>query len=296
MGIQLSFSAAQRYVLSPLSYFLHYHLRLRPTETGSALVFGAAVDVGLNALLIDKRDGRTPSIEKAKALFDAEFRAVEPTVIKYSKADMDTSVLTSGDLLKSSADPSIPVANLCLLRKGHMILDAYAEQVLPRLEKVILVQHDIDLENELGDKLVGIIDLVAQIDGKIYILDNKTSSVKYAADAAQLSQQLGTYYEALKDEYKIDGVGFIVIPKNMRKKKEPKVPIEIHLGQVDDKVITTTFEMYDNVLDGIKNGRFHCTRNEQNGCCSSPWGCSYKTFCESGGKDLTGLRYEEKKR
>lgn len=289
MGIQLSFSAAQKYINSPLSYFLHYYLKLRPIEVGSALAFGASVDAGLNALLTDLRDDREPSIDRAKAMFDTEFGAFKATEIKYSKADLDMDVLTREDLDKSAADPSIPIANLCLIRKGHMIIDAYVEQVIPKLEKVILVQHNIALFNEFGDSLIGVVDLVAQIDGKTYILDNKTSSIKYTEDAVKKSQQLGTYFEALEDEYQLDGVGFIVIPKNIRKKKEPRVPIEIKLGEVDDEVMDETFKMYEQVLNGIKSGQFHCS-----GCTETPWPCPYRNYCESGYKDITGLKYKEK--
>lgn len=267
-------------------------MRLRPTETGSALVFGGAVDVGLNSLLIDLRDGHTPDVELAKARFDDEFKATDPHTIKYSKADKDESILTAEDELDLGESYTVPIENLCLIRKGHMIIDAYVEQVLPRLEKVLLVQHEISLTNELGDSLIGVVDLVAQIDGKTYILDNKTSSIKYAENSADISQQLGTYFEALKDEYKLDGVGFIVIPKNFRKKKEPLVPIEIKLGAVSEAILVETFRLYEKVLDGIKSGKFECSRN----CCRQPWPCTYKTYCDSGGRDLTGLKYEEKKK
>lgn len=289
MGIQLSYSATQKYMNSPLSFFLHYYLKLRPIETGSALAFGSAVDSGLNALLTDLRDGREPSLDRAKAMFDTDFGRFKATEIKYSKADLDADILTSDDLNFLAANPNIPTSYFSLIRKGHMILAAYQEQVLPMLEKVILVQHQISLSNEYGDTLIGVVDLVAQIGGKVYVLDNKTSSIKYADDAANVSQQLATYYEALKTEYKIDGVGFIVIPKHIRKRKEPKVPIELKFGSISDDVLAETFSLYEKVLDGIKQGEFKCS-----GCNENPWPCPYRTFCESGGKDLTGLRYEEK--
>lgn len=252
-------------------------MRLRPTDTGSALIFGSSVDSGLNSLLTDIRDGREPSLARAKAMFDAQFKSINPTEIKFSKADFDESL---GETPWKSLE--------C---KGHMILEAYVEQVLPKIERVILVQHEVSLTNELGDSLIGVVDLVAQIDGKVYILDNKTSSIKYSEDAAAISQQLGTYFEALKYDYKLDGVGFIVIPKNIRKKKEPRVPIEIKLGNVDEKIMVETFAMYENVLDGIKSGEFRCTRQ----CCKNPWPCPYKGYCDSSGTDLTGLKYVDKK-
>lgn len=291
--IQLSFSAAQRYISSPMSYFLHYFMRLRPVELSSALIFGSAIDEGLNNLLNQVKSGRLLNVAEAKNIFRIAFAGRGKTspalrgVVKFSKADLDWDLITDINVPESD-DP----AWYSLVAKGEMIIDAYAEQVLPKLEKVLLVQHEISLVNELGDTFIGVVDLVAQIDGKTYILDNKTSSIKYAEDAADISQQLGTYYEALKDEYKIDGVGFIVIPKNIRKKKLPLVPIEIKLGSIDEKILVETFGMYDDVLKGIKAGDFMCSRK----CCEAPWGCTYKRYCDSGGADLTGLKIEEKRK
>lgn len=290
-GIQLSFSAAERYLASPMSYFLHYFLRLRPDDRGSALVFGGAIDEALNSLLIAKRDGKLDihSVDQAKIIFDESFKKTDAHLIKYSKADQDLSLLSEEDILTCD-ELNIPYGFMCLSKKAYLLIEAYSEQVLPKLEKVILVQENINMTNELGDSLIGLVDLVAQIDGKTFLLDNKTSSIKYAENAAEVSQQLGTYYEALKDQYKLDGVGFIVIPKNVRKKKEPRVPIEIILSNVNEQIVEQTFKMYEEVLDGIKAGEFRCTKN----CCKKPWPCSYKTYCDSGGKNLTGLTYLNK--
>ncbi len=298
--ITLSFSAAQRYLLSPFSYFAHYFLRLRPAELSSALVFGSAFDEAINSLLIDKMEGRKPDIEKSKTLFCSKFLIQEINgetrythedgLIKFTKADLDESILTEEDL-----ESGLNKSWLSLNRKGQLLIEAYAEQVLPRLERVLLVQHQISLVNEEGDKFTGIVDFVAQIDGKIWIIDNKTSSIKYAANSANESAQLATYYEALRDKYDIAGVCFITIPKSLRKKKKPIVEISFIFGSINEELLDKTFQDYDKVLTGIKTGHFHCTRNEENGCCSTPWGCGYKRYCESEGKDMTGLVYHEKK-
>ncbi len=291
--MQLSYSAADRYINSPLSYFLHYFLRLRPIQLSSPLIFGGAIDEGLNTLLNQKKDGLAIDLAAAKKKFilslignDVNAPTMVKGVVKFSKADLDLDLIKDL-LIPEEHDP----AWYSLQRKGELILEAYAEQIIPKLEKVLLVQHEISLPNEVGDTLTGIIDLVAQIDGKIYILDNKTSSIKYAEDAVAVSAQLGTYYEALKDEYDLAGAGFIIIPKNLRKKKLPLVPIEIKLGQVDEKVIQETFQMYENVLEGVKMGRFECS-----GCDKKPWPCVYARYCESGGTDMTGLKIEEKRK
>lgn len=216
-----------------------------------------------------------------------------PGIIKYSKADYDESILTSEDkneISESGKDPSW----ISLKRKGLMILEAYQKQILPRIKEVKFVQKDIKLDNAFGDSFVGFVDFCAVWeDGRTILFDNKTSSVKYAEDSAITSEQLATYFEANKDDVKIDAVGYIVLPKKIRKQKLPLVPIEVIIGEVDEKVINDTFLMYDSVLNGIKLGNFDCTRQDEEGCCSMPWPCPYKTYCESNGKDLTGLVFHK---
>jgi hypothetical protein len=57
-------------------------------------------------------------------------------------------------------------------------------------------------------------------DGKVYIIDNKTSSSIYTWDSPMRSQQLILYYHALKEKYKADGVGFIVMYKQIKKNEQ----------------------------------------------------------------------------
>lgn len=291
--INLSFSAATKYLTSPRSYFLHYLMRLRPEKASSALLFGAAIDSGLNSLL------ETQDLNKAKSKFleawvTAEINGTVHKLatcdcIKYSKADYDNSFLEDEDqdLLKTAYP-----AWVCLRRKGLLILEAYNEQVLPKIRKVLAVQKNIELPNELGDKLVGVVDFIAEWENKKrYLVDNKTSSVKYKESAASESQQLATYFEACKDEYKLDGVLYVVIPKSVRKKKEPRIEISFVMGKVSDDLVQSTFEMYDKALNGIKLGEFHCS----GGCQEQFWECPYRTYCKSDGTDLTGLVKVDKK-
>ena len=258
MSIQLSFSAAQRYQTSPKSYYLHYMLRLRPRDLSSALFFGSAIDLGVNYMLQAKKDGKDIILDMAKEIFNQAWTIGEvngeqvvlsqPGVIKYSKADYDESILTAEDkidLETATQDPSW----ISLKRKGLMILEAYKEQIIPRIKEVKFVQRDIKLENDNGDSFIGFVDFCAVWeDGRTIIFDNKTSSIKYADDSASTSEQLATYFEATKEELKVDAVGFIVIPKKIRKQKLPLVPIEVVIGDISEKVVNDTFLMYDDVL------------------------------------------------
>lgn len=257
-------------------------------------------------MLTAKKLGKEMPIEMLQNLFIAawnygevngkEVDLSQPGVIKYSKADFDSSILNDEDRVEietSTKDESW----ISLKRKGLMILEAYQDQILPRIKEVKFIQKDIKLDNSSGDSFIGFVDFCAVWeDGRTIIFDNKTSSIKYASDSASQSEQLATYFEATRDELKVDAVGYIVIPKKIRKQKLPLVPIEVVIGEIDEKIINKTFEDYDNVLSGIRLGNFPCTRHEENGCCSMPWGCSYRRYCESDGKDTTGLIYHEKKK
>lgn len=305
--INLSYSAAQKYLTSPFAYFAHYFLRLRTASTGSALVFGGALDEGLNSLLADKRDGKEPDLDKAKLAFDESFGKHKVASIKYSKADLDASLLGCSDINCVYRDNKVGTNGRCnckeemqgvdpawvaLSRKGHILIEEYNKQIMPKLEKVLLVQHKIDMKNEDGDAFTGIIDLVAQIDGKVYVIDNKSTTKPYTANSANESSQLATYFEAIREEYNPHGVAYITVPKTIRKVKKPVVDISIIYGQAGEQLIDKTFSEYDGVLQGIRKGRFPCTPEV---CCSSPWGCDYRRYCESGGKDMTGLVVSERK-
>lgn len=109
---------------------------------------------------------------------------------------------------------------LSLRRKGHIMLESYFNKILPQILEVKTIQKNFSIVNPDGDSLIGFVDLVAKMkDGKTYILDNKTSSSLYQWDSPMRSQQLILYYHALKEEYKADGVGFIVLYKQIKKNK-----------------------------------------------------------------------------
>lgn len=113
---------------------------------------------------------------------------------------------------------------LCLKNKAHIMLKAYFEKVLPKIKRVIDIQKRILVTGKTGDEIECYIDLIVEMnDGKKYVLDNKTSGIDYEPDSASKSQQLIMYYYAVnkesKLEEKLDGVGFIVMYKNIQKNR-----------------------------------------------------------------------------
>jgi hypothetical protein len=110
---------------------------------------------------------------------------------------------------------------ICLLNKGLIMLDGYNQHILPRIKKVYAQQKKISIKNDEGDEITGYIDLIAEMDdGKIYILDHKTSAMEYEKDAAETDQQLIVYYYNEKEDYNLGGVGFIVLYKQLDKNKK----------------------------------------------------------------------------
>lgn len=269
---------------------MHYLMRVRPIQVGSPLVFGGCLDEAFNSLLLNKKNGEPIDVPGAKTTFDQTFSKQkingietnlwESGAVRFSKADFDESLLEPEDFISGK-----DLSWCSLRRKGHMMIDAYADQAIPKIQEVYLIQHEIALENELGDKFTGIVDLLCKWeDGKTYLTDNKSTSVKYDENSASESPQLASYFEALKDDYDIDGVLYITVSKKIRKHKLPRVPIEFVFGKVNDELLEKTFKEYEDVLSGIKRGEFRCS-----GCRNAKFGCEYRRFCDSGGRDMTGL-------
>lgn len=211
MGNKLSNSAVDKYIECSLCYKLHYIDRIRPVRGKSALLFGAALDVGLNELLLTK------DLEKAQTAFFDKWFEVDHYTTDFSKSDLDQELIMHyKDEIKIPTNGSW----YSLYIKGRLFIEQYHKDILPKIKKVIAVQEPVSLKNADGDEITGILDLVVQWeDGKIYLLDNKSSSVKYASDSAKTGQQLPLYYYIKKDDYKLDGVGYIVMSKKINKNK-----------------------------------------------------------------------------
>ena len=248
--MKLSFSAKERYKTCPKSYDLHYNKKIRPTSTSSALMFGDAMDKGLNALLLGTGDAFDTFLKGWTSGTINKNTIYLPTTEKlvYFKKDFDLSLLTEEDYkvidrsIEEGAIQSYDIEELhnrkcnygwktlnieeqkcynlhtwlSLKNKARILLTGYEKEILPRIKKVHAVQKDFSIDNGAGDQLRGVIDLIADIDDyKNVILDHKTSYTKYKADSAQLSPQLATYTNALSEEFNTSKVGFIVMSKQL---------------------------------------------------------------------------------
>jgi hypothetical protein len=348
---KLSHSAVDRYLKCPLSYKLHYIDKIRPTTVSANLVFGNALDKAINCLLLKQPDAHKVFITNwlNTEINNTLVYIPKSELIQYNKSDIDLEILNEQDwldiklynsTLENSSDlESIvnEVLNLkkqdlnsnqqaifnflswsSLKRKGELIIDAYAEKVIPRIVEVKSIQKEITFENDKGDKITGFIDLIATLDdGITYVLDNKSSRVKYKPQSVQESPQL-TLYATHED---ISKAGFIVYVKTIIKHREktcvkcshvtdnnrikscpniknkvrcggdftevmtPKVDIQILLDDVNKELVDSILMKYDEI-NGLINAQAFEPNTES---CNNWYGskCSYYNLCHNN--DDTGL-------
>lgn len=291
--VKLSHTAKEKYLTSPRAYYYHYHLYLREQVLGSPLFFGSLIETGLNALFA----GAT--LEQALETFRKNFKVYSvngkmeslssSSYIRYSKSDLDLEVFTEKEL-KDLETKSVQFKSWASLqRKGEMLITAYHRDIFSRIKKVIAVQKYFSIVNEADDEINGFIDLICEWeDDSLIAPDHKTTSIAYPEDAVtndKHGKQTALYYEVLKDEYPIDGTGFFVLEKKMRK-KEPRARTQIILGKPTEELIQKTFDEFDSVAYNIKQGNFPCLAPA---CDQYGQSCCYKKYCASNGKDLTGL-------
>jgi len=102
-----------------------------------------------------------------------------------------------GRAFKDSENRFLNLANWCSLRrKGHLMVEQYFIDILPKIKRVVDVQVKIETDNEQGDSAIGFIDAILEWeDGTIFPIDHKTSARDYEADSVRTSQQLAFYGE-----------------------------------------------------------------------------------------------------
>lgn len=203
---------------------------------------------------------------------------------------------------------------LSLRRKGHLMIIAYAQQVMPLIEKVHDIQKYIELKNTDGDKIIGYVDIIADVKGfGTVILDNKTSAMEYEKDSVLTSSQLTLYTHIIGPKYNTRKAGFIVLRKNVIKNRtkecklcgkdgsgqrhktcdamidkkrcngewletiDPKIDIQILIDEIPEQTEDIVLENLDAINYGIKQGVFH--RNFQT--CTNHYGgnCPYLNLC-----------------
>lgn len=279
MGIQLSHSAKNKYLNCPMSYYMHYILKLREEKTSSALVFGTTLEAGLDSLL----NGKT--LDEAIKAFELAWEAPEVNGVVVDGRTTKLINFSKADSKEELADTPWE----CMREKGKLLITAYQKEVIPEIKDVISLQQKIEIENNHGDKIIGYSDIIMEnLEGKRLLMDNKTSAKAYAKDAVTVgdkAKQLALYWEALQEEFSLDGVGFYVLEKGIRK-KDPYTRVHTMIGVPTEEVIQETFDEFEHVLYNLRMGIFPSNTPD----CNQFYGkCVCHKYAPSGGENTSGL-------
>lgn len=265
---RLSFSAREKYELCPYKYYLHYVMRYRSSLQSSALCFGNALDLALNSLL----EGN----QNYHEIFDSEWSKYKNVSIEYYKSDLDTSLLKEQELTLPIKEQNF----LSLSHKGHLLLDSYAKEIMPKIKKVISIQEEMTIHgydqhgDTTEDSIYGKLDLIAMIEmesGEIVkaLLDNKTTSEPYPKNAVQKKDQLALYAAGFSD---IEWFGYLTLNKKNYK-------TQIILDKISEHKKEEVIQKFVKSLDDIKNNNFE--KNTKS-CYSFGRRCEFYTHCHQG--------------
>jgi RecB family exonuclease len=215
----LSFSRINRYLLCPEQYRLYYIEHLRPRIQHASLVFGQITHAALAGLFRSRYDPVT--------YFETLWDDLREYDLRFKQNE-------SWEKLKD---------------RGQALLEKFLREELPRLGKISGNEKPFKLDiTGLAQPLIGVIDLIAELDKKRTVIDFKTSASAYDDHEVVLSDQLTTYQLAEPDA---EQVALCVLVKT----KEPK--IEWHRGQRDATTLTQYLNKVNHVARDISQGRFY---------------------------------------
>lgn len=290
MSTKLSYSKISTFATCGQMYKFRYIDYLQEKFSRASLLFGSAMDESLNVLL------ETRDLEKAEAAFDKkwnfqyirnEYTALpdNPDIV-YAAADFDADLVACTPEEVARFDSIVDAKktlkwneveledrkfyNLMnwksLYAKALLILHKYHEQVLPQFQSISAIQEKSEMINSDGDSVVQYLDFIATMqDGSVVLFDNKTTSNfnYYPDDAPSTSQQLVSYYFNNKEKYKLGGVGFVVILKNIIKNKTKTCLSCGTLAEEGSRHKTCAVEKEPGVKKSRCNGEFDVQMNPE---------------------------------
>jgi putative RecB family exonuclease len=236
----VSFTQIDQYLRCPLKYKFTYVDRLAPEFVPAALAFGSGIHGAAAFLLRGVQQGQTPKLEDVQGYFEGYWNLeTEQKPIRFGEKDTKESLL---DL-------------------ATRMLDVLYRSREPGTE-IIAVEQPFDVplvDQETGElldrNLVGSLDLVERdAEGRLVVVDLKTSARKYTDLQVEASLQLSVYSYATA----MNGLGdqedirlrFDVLTKT----KQPE--LHRYWTQRDRAANVRLFHLAAEVLHAIEMGVF----------------------------------------
>jgi RecB family exonuclease len=242
-GPYLSFSRISRYLHCAEQYRLYYVENLRPRFPSAGLVFGQVLHQALAALFRSRTD--------PVKFFEEAWNEVR-------QIDLDYGQKESWERLRGL---------------GLALLGRFLQDELPKVGAVKATERVFTLNvTSLDLPFVGVIDLVAELNGTLTVVDFKTSLSAYQEHEVILSDQLTAYRLA---EPEAEQAALCVFVKT----KEPK--IEWHISGRNGERLTEFLDKAGYLAGEITAERFYKRPGKW---CS--W-CDYLPVCL---KDEKGIK------
>lgn len=244
------------------------------------------MDSALNYIL-EGFNERNYSVDKAKDIFIEKMSEWEgQNKLEFFKSEVPEEYL-------DSYDPNDPMMQELvwdnIVKRGLACIDVYVKEILPNIKRVISVQNSGHLTNDEGDEFIFIVDFIAEIfDGRIVLLDNKTSSARYPKTKIAKSQQLALYLESFPE---IKYAGYCVLIKNPEKEKG--VTHQFMVGEIPEENKQAVFDHVQEIAQNIKEEKFPMNPK---GCMAFGKKCEYWNACKFGNTDGLIPAYPEKKK
>lgn len=172
-GSPSGFHFLQEWLSCQRKFYWHYVERLEPKSTSRNLVFGVAIHEALHQYILAGGAGinAVPALEKAVAAFDMAYRA---ELEKIKEVDMIDDDLESGPIL----------------------LRGYVDKYWYDAFKVLAAEEELSVDvSSTGDRFTGRVDLVVEQDGRVEIMDYKTTRANFGMieKSLRISDQANGY-------------------------------------------------------------------------------------------------------
>lgn len=258
-GLYVSVSQLKTYLRCPRQYEFRYVRGEKPESVAVALVLGSAVHAALASYYTGLRDGSALALDDMLEVYAGAWIAAQPA---------DLPVLT---------DDGVPLASVeahgvAMLRAFH----AHAARA-PAVRPVLIeAPFNVDLHDPatgevLDEKLTGVIDLVAERDGRLRIFEHKTAGRRYGRDQLEYDvQPTGYLFAARQLGLNVEGATFQVLVKTTTPVVQVE-DVERDAAAENDFLLTVV-----GVLRAIDAGAFYPVRGW---ACR---GCAYARSCAAG--------------
>jgi len=253
-GLHVSVSQVKAWIMCPRKYAHSYVWGTAPAHRPVALAFGTAVHRALEMFYEHlQAHGSKPSVDEVQTAF------------------VDRWTVEVRDPLPLLFDDETPDQCKDL---GVALMGAFCQQgFVP--DEVLAVEQPFGIElvdPETGEvcdiPLVGAIDLVAQHQGKVWLVEHKTAARRFTPDRITWDFQPTCYLHASRSLGLENPTAAFQILLKTKKPTCETIPLTRDQASVHE-MIDTVFQ----VLKGIEAGAF--PRNRGWGCA----GCQYKHRC-----------------